>query len=160
MERIVADGQHENEELEFGAEEQLELLRSNTLAMAYGTIAFVQHQGIPLTAWVDWLGEIFARGWDTDESWTPEDFLDATILNLAAFGGEAIQAEFGDDEATALIAYFPDPDRIAELGLEEVDGDILYELITPIARACGVRYRWQRDGDNVRIRIRPGAVSQ
>jgi hypothetical protein len=159
MERIVADGQHENEELEFGAEEQLELLRSNTLAMAYGTIAFLQGQGIPATAWVEELGEIFARGWDTEESWTPEDFLDATLLNLAAFGGEAIQAEFGDDEATALISDFPAPDRIAELGLDDVEGDLLYELITPIARACGVRYRWQRDGENVRIRIRPGAAS-
>ena len=151
----MADGQHENEELEFGAEEQLELLRSNTLAMAYGTIAFLQEQGVPATTWVEALGETFARGWDTEETWTPEEFLDATILNLAAFGGEAIQAEFSDDEATALIAYFPDPDRIAELGLDDVEGDLLYELITPIARACGVRYRWQRDGEHVRIRICP-----
>jgi hypothetical protein len=145
--------QENDDFLEFAAEDHLDLLQSNTLALALGTISFLRSQGIPATEWTNELGTIFARGWDTDEPWAPEDFMDATILNLTAFGGEAIQAEFGDDEATALISRFPDVERCAALGLENVDGDILFEVITPIARACGLRYRWQREGENVRIAV-------
>lgn len=149
----MSDELENDDNLEFTADDQLDLLQSNTLALALGTISFLRSQGIPATEWTNELGAIFARGWDTDDAWTPEDFMDATILNLTAFGGEAIQAEFGDDEATALIARFPEVERCAALGLEKVDGDILYEVITPIAQACGLRYRWQRDGENVRITV-------
>lgn len=145
--------QENDDLLEFTADTQLDLLQSNTLALAVGTIAFLRRQGIPATDWARELGTIFAKGWDTDEKWTAEDFMDATILNLTAFGGEAIQAEFGEDEATALIAQFPNPDRIAGLGLDDVDGDVLFDLITPIATACGMRYRWQREGEQIRLTV-------
>lgn len=145
--------QSNDDQLDFTAETQLDLLQSNTLALAVGTIAFLRRQGIPASDWTRELGSFFAKGWDTDETWTAEDFMDATILNLTAFGGEAIQAEFGDDEATAVIAQFPDMDRIAGLGLDEFNGDVLFDLITPIADACGVQYRWQRDGEHVRISV-------
>lgn len=145
------DDQESDEQLDFTAEMQLDLLQSNMLALAVGTIAFLRRQGIPTSDWTGALGEIFAKGWDTEEDWTPEDFMDATILNLTAFGGEAIQAEFGDDEATAVIARFPDVERISGLGLDDIDGTFLFDLITPIARACGLRYGWQRQGSNVRI---------
>lgn len=147
---------HDTDELsEFSVEDQLDLLRSNTLAMAVGTISFLRKQGIPATDWTAYLGEIFARGWDTAEPWTAEDFLDATIVSLNAFGGEALQAEFGDDAATAQIAGFPDLDRIRGLALDDVDADVLLDLIGPIARACGIHYEWWREDEHVRIEVRP-----
>lgn len=139
--------------LDFTADTQLDLLQSNVLALALGTIAFLRRQGIPASDWTRELGSFFAKGWDTDETWTAEDFMDATILNLTAFGGDAIQAEFGEGEATALIAQFPNPDRIAGLGLDDVNGDILFDLIGPIATACGMRYRWEREGEQIRITV-------
>jgi hypothetical protein len=154
----VADDFQDDVGEEFEIEDELELLRSNTLALALGTISFLRAQGIPATEWARALGEIFARGWDSDEAWNPEDFLDATIVNLSAFGGEAIQAEFSDDEATALIANFPDPGRVDGLGLENVEGDVLYDLIAPIALARGVWYQWERHGEHVRITVRPAPV--
>ena len=150
----MSDGTENQELIDFTAEDQLELLRSNALAMALGTISFLRAQGIPATEWAAELGAIFARGWDTDDPWNPEDFLDATIVNLTAFGGEAVQAEFGDDEAFALIAHFPDHERIVSLGLDQVEGDVLFDLIAPIAAACGVEYAWQREGEHVRVTVR------
>jgi hypothetical protein len=157
-EQPVADDFQEDIGAEFDVEDELELLRSNTLAMALGTISFLRAQGIPATEWARSLGEIFARGWDSDEAWSPEDFLDATIVNLTAFGGEAVQAEFSEDEAIAMIADFPDPRRVEGLGLDAVEGDLLYDLIGPIALACGVWYHWERQGEHVRITIRPAPV--
>ena len=154
----MADDFQDDVSADFDIEDELELLRSNTLAMALGTISFLRTQGIPATEWTRSLGEIFARGWDTDEAWSPEDFLDATIVNLTAFGGEAVQAEVSDDEATAMIADFPDPSRIDGLGLDNVEGDVLFDLIAPIALACGVRYHWERQDEHVRITIRPAPL--
>jgi hypothetical protein len=139
---------------QYTAEDYLDLLRSNVLAMAAGTMAFLRERAIPATDWAASLGEVFARAWDTDQTWSPEDFLDATIINLTAFGGEAIQAEFGEEEATALIADFPAIERVAGLALGDVEADLLYDLIGPIARACGLTYDWLRDGENVRITVR------
>ncbi|MDQ2682016.1 MAG: hypothetical protein M3Y37_00675 [Chloroflexota bacterium] len=144
-----------DEPIEFTAEDQLELLRSNTLAMALATVSFLRKQGIDARDWAAELGSVFARGWDTDEPWSPEEFLDATIVNLTTFGGEARQAEFSDDEATARIHAFPDRARVEGLGLEDVDGDILFELIGPIATACGLRWSWQREEDSVLVRVVP-----
>ena len=156
----MSDGAAREDLIEFTIEDQLELLRSNALALALGTISFLRLQGIPATEWATELGAIYARGWDTDEPWTPEDFLDATIVNLTAFGGEAVQAEFGDDEAFALIADFPDYGRIESLGLDQVEGDVLFDLIAPIASACGLQYAWQREGEHVRVSVRTGTRAQ
>ena len=141
--------------VEFTVEDQLELLRSNTLALAAGTIAFLRSRAIPATEWTAYLGEVFARGWDTAETWSPEDFLESTIVSLGAFGGEAIQAEFGDDDASAVIARFPDLERLSGLGLDGVDVDLLFDLIGPIATACGIAYEWWRTGDQIRIEVSP-----
>jgi hypothetical protein len=149
----------DEESFEFTAEDQLELLRSNTLAMALATVSFLRKQGIDARAWAAELGAVFARGWDTEEAWSPEEFLDATIVNLTTFGGEARQAEFSDDEATARIHSFPDPARIEGLGLDQVDGDILFDLIAPIAAACQLRWSWQREGDAVLVRVVPAGES-
>lgn len=156
----MSDGLGNDELDDFTIEDQLDLLRSNALALALGTVSFLRSRGIAASEWASHLGMIFARGWDTDERWTPEEFLDATIVNLAAFGGETMQAEFGDEDATALIARFPDQERVAALELDQVDGDVLYELIAPIAHACGLEYRWQRQGEHVRLTIQAGAVAQ
>ena len=137
----------------YTAEDYLDLLRSNVLALAAGTIAYLQSRGIAVGDWTRTLGEIFARGWDTAEPWSPDGFLEATVINLAAFGGEAIQSEYSDDESWALISGFPDRDRLAGLGLDKVEPDLLYDLIEPIAAACGVRYAWRREGDQVRITV-------
>lgn len=141
--------------LDYAPEDYLDLLRSNTLALALGTISFLRKRGIPASEWTNELGSAFARGWDTDQPWTPEEFLDATLVNLAAFGGEATQAEFAEDSATALIRNFPALERLEGMGLEHVNGDILFDLITPIAEACGVRWTWERAGDGVRVQVVP-----
>ena len=155
---IVAEDSQPDDLVEFTVEDQLELLRSNTLALAAGTISFLRTQGIPATEWTAYLGEIFARGWDTDEPWSAEDFLESTIVSLGAFGGEAVQAEYGDDDASAVIAGFPDLERIGGLGLEDIEADILFDLIGPIAAACGIAYAWWRTGDQIRIQVSPLAV--
>jgi hypothetical protein len=134
---------------EVSAEDLLDLLQSNTLAMSLATIRFLEERQIPVGEWVDALGAMFVKGWDLSEEWTPEDLLQAVLVNLASFGGEAVQAEYADDQATAVIERFPDSERVADLGLDNVNGDILLDLVRPIAAACGLDWSWRRDGERI-----------
>jgi hypothetical protein len=138
---------------EVSAEDLLDLLQSNTLAMSLATIRFLEEHQIPVGEWVAELGATFVRGWDLSEEWTPEDLLQAVLINLASFGGEAVQAEYADDQATAVIEHFPDPDRTVDLGLDDVNGDVLLDLIRPIAAACGLDWSWRREGDRILAEI-------
>ena len=157
---MTEDEHHGEQDLEeFSAEEQLELLRSNTIALQIGTMSFLKAKGIEPGEWVNALGGIFALGWDTSEPWSPEEFLDATIVNLTTFGGESVQAEYGDDEATAAIEHFPDVERLEGMGLDDVDGDLLFDMIGPIAVACGLSWSWRREGEQVRVRVVPGSAA-
>lgn len=134
---------------EVSAEDLLDLLQSNTLAMLLATIRFLEERQIRAGEWVDELGATFVKGWDLSEEWTPEDLLQAVLVNLACFGGEAVQAEYADDQASAVIEQFPDPDRVADLGLDDVNGDVLFDLVRPIAAACGLDWSWRREGERV-----------
>ena len=134
---------------EVSADDLLDLLQSNTLAMFLATIKFLDARQIPVGEWVDELGATFVKGWDLSEEWTPEDLLQAVLVNLAAFGGEAVQAEYADDQATAMIEQFPDLDRVADLGLDNVNGDVVFDLIRPIAAACGLDWTWRREGERI-----------
>ena len=148
----MADHQHDgfgDSGDEVTAEDLLDLLQSNTLAMFLATIRFLDTRQIPVGEWVDALGATFVKGWDLSEEWTPEDLLQAVLVNLAAFGGEAVQAEYADDQASAVIEDFPDPDRIADLDLDDVNGDVVFDLIRPIAAACGLDWSWRREGERV-----------
>lgn len=131
------------------AEDLLECLRGNSIALFLATIRFLEQREIPVGEWIDALGATYVHGWDLGQEWTPEMFLEDILFNLEAFGGEAVEAEYGDDQARAVITQFPDPERLEYLGLEGVDGDGIYDVIRPIAAACGLDWSWRRDGDRV-----------
>jgi len=138
---------------EITADDLLDLLQSNTLAMLLATIRFLQSRGIPVGEWVDALGSTYVLGWELSEEWTPEDFLQAVLVNLAAFGGDPVQAEYGDDSASAIVERLPDPQRCEGLRLDDVNGDVLYDMIQPIAAACGLDWSWRRDGERIIVDV-------
>ena len=115
------------------------------------TIRFLQERGVDLTDWTRSLSESFARGWDTQEPWAPEEFIDAVLLNLQAFGAESPMSEYTDTVARARITEFPDYERVAGMGLESVPGDVLFDLFGSVADACGLSWTWQREGEGVWI---------
>lgn len=142
------DGYEDGDE-EVLAEDLLECLRANSIAMFLTTIRFLDERQIPAGEWIDTLGATYVRGWDLDQEWTPETFLGDILFNLEAFGGEAVETEYSDDTARAVIDRFPDPERVEYLGLDDIDGDVIFDVIRPIAAACGLDWSWRRDGERV-----------
>jgi hypothetical protein len=146
------DGFEDGED-EVSADDLLECLRGNSIAMFLATIRFLEARDIPTGEWIDALGAMYVHGWELDQEWTPETFLGDILYNLEAFGGEAVEAEYGDDNARAVIERFPDPERVEYLGLADIDGDAIYDVIRPIAAACGFDWSWRRDGDRVAVEV-------
>lgn len=148
----MAEGQQngfEDSDDEVTAEDLLECLRSNAMALFLGTIRFLEARTILVGDWIDELGATFVLGWDLSVAWTPETFLQDILYNLAAFGGEAVQSEYGEDNASAVIEGFPNPERVEYLELNDVNGDVIFDLIRPIAAACGLDWSWRREGDRI-----------
>ena len=143
-----------DESLAFTTDDELELLRGSSLAIMLATIRFLQERGIDLAEWTTSLSRAFAGGWDVSEPWSAEEFIDAVLLNLQAFGAESPMAEYDDDSARACITAFPDYDRVEGMGLGEAPGDVLFDLFGDVAKACGLIWTWQRDGEGVWIEAR------
>ena len=135
------------------AEDLLECLRANSIAMFLATIRFLEERQIPVGEWIATLGATYVNGWDLSQEWTPETFLEDILYNLEAFGGEAVETEYSDDTARAVIDRFPDPERVEYLGLEDIDGELIFDVIRPIAAACGFDWSWRRDGDRVVVEV-------
>jgi hypothetical protein len=143
-----------DESLAFTTDDELELLRGSSLAIILATIRFSQERGVDLREWTTSLSRAFAGGWDVSEPWSPEEFIDAVLLNLQAFGADSPMAEYEDDSARARITAFPDYDRVEGMGLGDVPGDVLFDLFSEVAAACGLRWSWQRDEEGVWIEAR------
>jgi hypothetical protein len=136
-----------DDELAFTTDDELELLRGSSLAIVVATIKFLGERNIPLGDWTTFLGSAFVGGWDTSEPWSPEEFIDAVLLNLGAFGAESTIAEYDDTSARARIENFPDLARLDGMGLENVRADVLFDLFAGVATACGLIWTWTRDGE-------------
>lgn len=131
------------------AVDRLDCLRGNAMAMFLATIRFLHEREIPVGEWIDALGATFVHGWDLSEDWTPELLLRDILFNLEAFGAEVVQTEVGDDSASAVIERFPDPAELEFLRLGDVNGDVIFDVIRPIAAACGLDWSWRREGNRV-----------
>jgi hypothetical protein len=145
-----------DEGLAFTTDDELELLRGSSLAIMLATIRFLQERGVDLGEWTTYLSKAFAGGWDVSEPWSAEEFIDAVLLNLQAFGADSPMAEYDDDSARARITAFPNYDRVEGMGLRTVPGDVLFDLFGEVARSCGLTWSWTRDEDGVWIEARAG----
>ena len=145
-----------DDSLAFTTDDELELLRGSSLAIILATIKFLQARGIDLSEWTTSLSIAFAGGWDVSEPWSAEEFIDAVLLNLQAFGAESPMAEYDDDSAKARITAFPDYERVEGMGLGDAPGDAVFDLFGEVAKAVGLTWSWQRDDDCVWIEARSG----
>jgi hypothetical protein len=141
-------------------EELLEQAQANAQAIVLATLAFLQSLDIPLASWAAAVGETLSRAWDEPEPWEAGEFLDAMLTNFRSLGATVVSAEFGEDQATATLASFPDPDLCALLGVEPAVAAHIYDLAAPIASARGLHWIWTRAEDQVQITVRRASLPE
>ncbi len=141
-------------------EELLEQAQANAQAIVLATLAFLESRGIPLASWAAVVGETLSRAWDEPEPWESGEFLDAMLTNFRSLGATVVSAELGEDQATATLASFPDPDLCALLGVDPAVAAHIVDLATPIASARGLLWTWTRAEDRVRIVVRRAPLQE
>ncbi len=141
-------------------EELLEQAQANAQAIVLATVAFLQAGDIPVASWAAAVGERLSRAWDEPEPWGAGEFLDAMLTNFRSLGGAVVAANLDDEEATAIIGGFPDPDLCALLGVDPADAARIYDVVTPIAAARGLRWEWSHEGTQTRVVVRRLAANE
>lgn len=135
-------------------EELLEQSQANAQAILLATLAFLRSREISLASWAAAVGETLNRAWDEPEPWEAGEFLDAMLTNFRSLGATVVSADFGEDQATATLADFPDLDLCDVLGVEPAVAAHIYDLAAPIASARGLQWTWTHTGDQVQIAVR------
>lgn len=139
---------------EYTQEELLELAQGNARAALIATISFLQDKGIPLDEWADGIGRVFALAWGMPEPWAANEFLDAILTNLHAFGADVVTASLDDEDlATATITPLFDPDECANLGVDRGDALRYLDSIAPIAAERDLRWSWEDHEVRIELRV-------
>ncbi|MER3437817.1 MAG: hypothetical protein C4346_09655 [Chloroflexota bacterium] len=141
-------------------EELLEQAQANAQAIVLATLAFLHSRDVPLESWAAAVGERLSRAWDEPEPWEAGEFLDAMLTNFRSLGGTVVSANLDEEEATAVIGGFPDPELCALLGVDPADAARIYDVATPIAAARGLHWAWSHEGTQTRVVVRRIAAEE
>lgn len=142
----------------YAVEELLEQAQANAQAMVIATVKFLQASEVPLEAWTEAIGCVFAQGWDEPRPWDAGEFLDAMLTNYRALGAAVTSVALGPERAEAVTVGFPDPDLCAVFGVEPALAARFNDAPAPIARDRALIWSWQLDGEQTRYVVARGEL--
>ncbi len=134
-------------------EELLDLSRANAQAVILATAAFLEEAGIPLEAWTQSLGRVFANAWDPSLDLSAGVFLDAMLTNYRSLGADVLNAKLGDSVAEATISGFPKRELGLELRLDSALANAYFDVPAALAADHDLEWRWSADGPRVRLTV-------
>lgn len=134
-------------------DELLDLSRANAQAVVMATAAFLENSGIPVDAWVSYVGRVFASSWDPLLALTAGEFLDAMLTNYKSFGAEVLSTKLGDDAAEATITGFPKPELGIELQIDTTLAMPYLNVPEALAADNGLQWNWSVDGQRIRLMV-------
>jgi hypothetical protein len=140
--------------------ELLEQAQANAQAAVIATVAWLQEQGLSTAAWAAGLGRRFNVAWGAAEPWEAGEFLDAMLTNLQALGAEVVWADLADPRvAAATVTNLFEEEQCLLFGTTRQDALTYLDATTDIARARGLIWEWQTDGDDVQLKVRGAETS-
>ncbi len=135
---------------EYTAEELLQQARANAQAAVIATVAFLHERGVPLEAWTDAIGRLFARAWGAPRAWDAAEFMDAMLTNFRSLGAEVVSVELGSERAEAVTTGFPDRELCDLFGVEPALAARFNDATALIAADRGLAWTWALEGDRTR----------
>ena len=147
--RLTTASTHENDT----CEELLDLSRANAQALVLATAAFLEASGVPLEAWVGFIGRVYANSWDPLLELSAGEFLDAMLTNYKSFGAEVLSTKLGDDVAEATITGFPKRELAIELQIDMELAMPYLNVPEALAADNGLRWSWSVDGGRIRLLV-------
>lgn len=138
---------------EYSVDELLEQCQGNAASLMLATLNVLTDQGTTVDAWAAGVAQVFARSWETEDTWTAAAFLDALLTNLRSLGATVTTVELGETEASATIRDYPDDDLAVTLGVDSHLGEAMFHVGVHLARLLGLRLQWQRRDNVVDLRV-------
>ena len=138
---------------EYTDSELLEQAQFNAQALLMAGVLALGEDEEVLSTWIEGVGEVMTRGWDTDRDWTSAEVLDALLTNYRSYGAWIVESDFGDPHSAAIVADIPDVELAEGLGATDREADVLFRIGEEIARRLGRRMKWERHEESGDINI-------
>lgn len=138
---------------EYTDSELLEQSQFNAQALLMAGVLALGDDEEVLSTWIEGVGEVMTRGWDTDREWSAAEVLDALLTNYRTYGAWIVESDFGDRHSAAIVADLPDVELAEAIGATDREADVLFRIGEQIAKRLGRRMKWERDAESGDINI-------
>jgi hypothetical protein len=141
----------EDERTAFTDDEILYWAQMNFTYLFLGTLAFLKNHSLSPEDYVNSLARQFAAGWEPLRSGGPAEVARAAALN-AVSTGSTLRSLSGDAEmGEAVVEGWPSAEALSFFGQTRSDAEVLWNIFEPIAAHLGLHYKWEREGDAIRM---------
>lgn len=120
---------------------------NNLQALVAATMAFLGERLISTGEWTSFLGDRFARDWESVAPLDAEAFLDGMLTNLQTLGALAIETDFTSRPVSATLTGFPDPEICAAFDVSVETVASYLDTATAAAARHGLGWSWRLDDD-------------
>jgi hypothetical protein len=133
----------------FTEEEVREQAANNAAVWPLAFLAYAREQGQGAEEATRSFGRLIAPSWDEEQGTGARSALRWVALNAVAGGAELVRLEGDAARAEAVLGGGPGADDLAFFGLSRAEADAFHAYMHPVAERLGLRFGWQRTGDEV-----------
>lgn len=137
------------ETLEFTKEELGEAGRGNAEGLWLATVSYFLSKGGGLEDWIDYVGNIYAPGWDELIGKGAREAARIVALNWVSCGAKLLSFS-GDDIHAELEIEFPTEDPQEFWKFSFADAHKINRVHAPIAKRLGLKFTWESKGNRFR----------
>lgn len=119
------------------------------------TFTYLQDRGLSLDDFYRYIGEKVVPSWR--ECAGIADFMNYTLVNVVANGGEVLESNSNDQRATATVTEILRSDVGERVGVAPAVLNSFWEKFVPIASSLGLVFTWERTvRDQYRFKVSRG----
>ena len=138
---------------EFTAEELSQQAQGNANALAFLALAYLKEKGQSAAEWADFFGRRVAPGWEGLHGQGAHAAARVIALNVASVGATVHRLSGDEQQAEVTVSGWPAQDMLEFTGLTKADATPMWDVFRPIAAYLNLRYEWQEEGEQVRLRL-------
>ncbi len=134
------------------APEQVSLLaQTNARGLSLGAIAYLQHLGLPVRPYFEFVGQQFTGLWP--DHLAADEAAEAIALNMASAGAKVVSLMGDSTQAEIVLEGWPGFLGSDLFELSDMDADQALVIFEPIAAHMGFEFAWRREGSQIIVVI-------
>jgi hypothetical protein len=104
---------------------------------------YLLEQELSLDDFIRYTAEAVIAGWKPHVS-TVADMMNGVLVNVLANGGQVLEADIADAEASATVTTLLDHCVMEDYGVAPETADRFWDKFIPLGDALGMRFTWER----------------